>query len=365
MGWFGRFSLFGAVATAALAVAAGNAPAAEFFKDKTLTLWIGGGVSGSTNLIGRTFVKHAIRFLPGKPSYVARNLPGAGGIGAVRTLYTRADKDGTHIGTWALGPVTDPILTPKKNWGYDMRKFNWLGNMAGQVQVCIAWKGSGFKTIQDVFDKSMKISSTGARSNGTKVPLALNAAIGTRFRPVLGYRGPGGANLAVERKEVEGRCAGYETFRSTKADWVQGGKINFVVQIGVAKHPDIPNVPFARDYAKTAADKALVDFVARPLAMSNPFALPPGVPAARIAEWRAAWAATTTDKAFLAEMKRYKFIPRPNDGKQVMAILNKLYATPADVLKRAEKAFKTRTARCNPKVSKKCRGKRKGKKKKG
>ncbi len=362
MGRFHKFLLLTVFTVAALATA--QAQAADFFKDKTLTLWIGGGVSGSTNLIGRTFVKHASGFLPGKPSYVARNLPGAGGIGAVRTLYSRADKDGTHIGTWALGPVTDPLLSSKKKWGYSMLEFNWLGNMGGQVQVCLAWKGRGFKTIQDVFDKPMKISSTGARSNGTKVPLALNAAIGTQFRPILGYRGPGGANLAVERNETVGRCASYETFRSRQADWVQGGKVGFVVQVGIAKHPDIPNVAFARDYAKTAADKALVDFVAQPLAMSNPFALPPGVPAARLKEWRAAWAATTIDKAFLAEMKRYKFIPRPNDGKQVMAILEKLHATPQDVLKRAAKAFKSRTTRCNPKVSKKCRGKRKRKKKK-
>ena len=208
MGRFVRFPTFGAIAICALAGAPGQAPAAEFFKDKTLTLWIGGGVAGSTNLIGRTFVKHATRHLPGKPSYVARNLPGAGGIGAVRTLYSRAAKDGTHIGTWALGPVTDPLLAPKKKWGYSMLKFNWLGNMGSQTQVCIAWKGAGFNAIQDVFDRPMKISSTGARSNGTKVPLALNAAIGTQFRPVLGYRGPGGANLAVERKEVVGRCAG-------------------------------------------------------------------------------------------------------------------------------------------------------------
>jgi tripartite-type tricarboxylate transporter receptor subunit TctC len=363
MGPIFRYLFAGVIPLCAVSLAAGAVPAAEFYKGKTLTLWIGGGVSGSTNLIGRTFVKHAARHLPGKPDFAARNLPGAGGIGAVRTLYGRAAKDGTHIGTWALGPVTDPLLNTKKKWGYDMLKFNWLGNMASQVQVCLAWKGAGFATIQDVFDKPMKISSTGARSNGTKVPLALNEAIGTRFRPVLGYRGPGGANLAVERKEVVGRCASYETFRSTKADWVAGGKVNYVVQVGNAKHPDIPNVAFARDHAKTAKDKALVDFVAGPLAISNPFALPPGVPDARLREWRAAWAATMKDPAFLAEMKRYKFTPKPNDGAKVLSILKVLYATPADVVNRAAKAFKTRTARCNPKVSKKCRGKRKRKKK--
>ncbi len=205
---FSKFSAgVGAVAGAVFLAASGPVPAAEFFKDKTVTLWIGGGVAGGVNLYGRTLAKHIMGHLPGNPDFVARNLPGAGGMGAVTTIYNRAKKDGTAFATFAQGPITDPLLRPKRWYGFDMLKLIWIGSLQSNIQSCYVRSDSDIKTVQDARDRVVKMAATGARSGTSKTPLALNAAIGTRFMPITGYRGSGGTYLSIERGETAGRCA--------------------------------------------------------------------------------------------------------------------------------------------------------------
>ena len=193
-----QFRAFIVGAIAAIALGAGFATvgqAADFFKGKTLTLWVGGGVSGGVNAYGRVFARHVTRHLPGNPDYVARNLPGAGGVGAVTTLNKRGKRDGTHFGTWAQGAITEPVMRPKKKFNYDMLKFVWIGSLNSSVQTCYVRSDTGIKTIQDARDKKVKMAGTGARSASTQRTMILNAAIGTRFMPILGYRGSGGRIL--------------------------------------------------------------------------------------------------------------------------------------------------------------------------
>ena len=351
-------------AAAALMAASPGAQAAEFFKDKTLTLWIGGGVSGGVNLYGRTFAKHAMRHLPGKPDYLARNLPGAGGMGAVTTIYNRAKKDGTEFATFAQGPITDPLLRPKRKYSYDMLKLIWIGSLQSSIQACYVRSDSGINNIQDARDKVVKVAATGARSGTSKTPLALNAAIGTRFRPITGYRGSGGTYLAIERGETAGRCASYASLNAVHPDWIKNKYIRFIVQMGRKGHPAMKGVPRAMTLTTTESDKALLRFMYQPQAISNAFTLPPGTNAARVKEWRAAFDATVKDAKFLADATKFKLEIDPSNGERVAAVMRQIYATDRAVLVRAEKAFKTRKGRCNPKVSKKCKKKKKRKKKK-
>ncbi len=355
------------IAVAMTQISAGNASAAGYYEGKKIVLWIGGGVAGGVNLYGRTLGRHIIKHLPGgkAATVVPKNLPGAGGIGAVIALYTRARKDGTAFGTSAQGPITDPLLRNKK-MSFDMLKFNWIGSLVSNIQACYIWSHLPYKSIQDAMTQSIKLASTGARSGGSKVPLSLNAAIGTKFKVIIGYRGSGGSFMAMERGEVAGRCASYSSLNATRPQWIEQGKINFLVQIGVKKHPKLPNVPLAMEFAKTESDRKLLEFTHSPLAISNAFALPPGVPQQRIKEWRAAWAATMKDPAFLAEAKKVRLELSPKNGDQVLAILKQIYATPKDVLKRAADAIARRNlaGKCDSKVSKNCRKKKKRKKKK-
>lgn len=341
-----------------------GAGAAEFFKGKTLTLWIGGGVAGGVNAYGRVFARHVTRHLPGNPDFVARNLPGAGGVGAVTTLNKRGKRDGTHFGTWAQGAITDPVLRPKKKFNYDMKKFIWIGSLNSTVQTCYVRSDSGINTIQDARDKKVKMAGTGARSASTQRTMILNAVVGTRFVPILGYRGSGGTHLAIERGEVVGRCSSYDALAISNPGWIKNKYIHFLLQMGFDKHPALPNVPRARDLAINDMGRKILDFLNQPLAISNAFALPPGTNPDRVKEWRAAWTATINDPKFKAETKKRRMAIKTRDGKEVAAIINQIYATPSDVVKLAAKALRAEKGRCNPKVSKKCRGKRKRKNKK-
>ncbi len=360
-----RATARGAIAAAALV--AGFAPpsqAAEFFKDKTLTLWVGGGVSGGVNAYGRVFARNVTRHLPGNPDYVARNLPGAGGVGAVITLNTRGKRDGTHFGTWAQGAITEPVMRPNKKFNYDMRKFIWIGSLNSSVQTCYVRSDTGINNVQDARDKKVKMAGTGARSASTQRTMILNAAIGTRFVPILGYRGSGGAHLAIERGEVAGRCSSYDALVVGNPHWIKEKYIKFILQMGFEKHPAIPNVPRARDLVINDTGRKIIEFMNLPLAISNAFALPPGTDSARVKEWRTAWTKTLADPKFIAEAKKRRMAISPRNGDEVAAIMRDISATPPAVVKAAAKALKAEKGRCNPKVSKKCRGKRKKKKKK-
>jgi len=353
------FCVAGAVALLASPIV----QASEFFKDKTLTLWIGGGVSGGVNAYGRVFARNVTRHLPGKPDYVARNLPGAGGVGAVTTLNKRGKRDGTHFGTWAQGAITDPVMRPKKKFNYDMLKFIWIGSLNSTTNTCYMRHDSGFKSVQDARDKKAKMAGTGARSSSTQRTMILNAAIGTRFVPILGYRGSGGAHLAIERGEVAGRCSSYDSLSVVNPHWIKEKYVHFIVQMGFEKHPAIPNVPRARDLVLNNTGRKIIDFMILPLAISNAFALPPGANPARVKEWKSAFAATIKDPKFLAEAKKRRMQIKPRNGTEVAAIMRKIYATSADVVKAAGKALRAEKGRCNPKVSKKCKKKKKRKKK--
>ena len=360
-----RTTVFGALATVAFVAGfSATTPAAEFYKGKTLTLWVGGGVSGGVNAYGRVFARNVTRHLPGNPDYVARNLPGAGGVGAVTTLNKRGKRDGTHFGTWAQGAITEPVMRPKKKFDYDMLKFVWIGSLNSSVQTCYLRSDSGIKTIQDARDRKIKMAGTGARSASTQRTMILNAALGTRFVPILGYRGSGGTHLAIERGEVVGRCSSYDALAINNPHWIKEKYIFFLLQMGTEKHPAIPNVPRARDMVVNDTGRKIIEFMNQPLAISNAIALPPGTDPARVKEWRAAWTATIKDPKFLAEAKKRRMALDPRDGAEVLAILKKIYATPRDVVKAAARALKAEKGRCNPKVSKKCRGKKKRKKKK-
>lgn len=327
-----------AVVVASLSEATQANPVEDFFKDRQLSLYVGGGTGGGVDIYARALSRHIVSYLPGKPTIVARNLPAAGGIQAFTTLATTAPRDGSAFATSARGPLTDSLISGTKP-NFDVLSFNWLGALSDESSMCHTMKESSIKTIEDAMRHEVTVASTGARSESAKIPLALNAAINTKFKVIIGYRGQGDLLLAVERNEVEGRCSTFGSLYATRPDWVRDGKINILVQVGLEKHPDFPNVPLALDLAKSPDDRRLLSFAMAPLAIASPFALPADVPADRVAAWRGAFTATVKDAAFLEEAKKLKLEITPKDDKQILAILRDIYATPPHIIKRAVEAF--------------------------
>lgn len=316
---------------------------ADFFAGRQLTLLIGGGVGGSVDVYGRIVARYIGRHLTtgAAPTITTRNYPASGGVQAYMALATTAPKDGSTFAIAARGPLTDPLWSDKPP-AYDVRRFVWLGSMNEDTTSCYTLSHSSIRTLADAQARETTMAATGVTAESGKFPHALNATIGTRFKVVAGYSGTGGTALALERGETDGRCTTFGSLYATQAEAMRAGKINHLVQIGATRHPRWPNVPFARDIARSDADRAMLDVIIAPLAVASAFALPPDVPADRSALWRAAFAAAMKERELIDEARRVGTEIAFRDANDVTRIVNALYDTPKPVLERAKTVFEPR-----------------------
>ena len=238
----------------------------------------------------------------------------------------------------ARGPLTDPLWSDKPA-GYDVRRFVWIGSMNEDATSCYTMPQSSIRTLADAQSRETTMAATGVTAESGKFPVALNATIGTRFKVVAGYSGTQGTLLAIERGETDGRCTTFGSLYATQAEAMRTGGINHLVQIGATRHPAWPNVPMARELARTEADRALLDVIIAPLAVASAFALPPEVPAERAARWRTAFAATMKDRELVDEARRVGTEIAFRDADDVTRIVRGLYDTPKAVLERAKAVF--------------------------
>ena len=328
-----RFGLVGLALAAALPSMATAQDVAEALRGKVVTLYIGGGVGGGVDALARSLTPYLSKHLPANPPIIIKNLPGAGGMQAVELLYATAPKDGTAIGTTATGPIVEPVLgtTPVH---YDLRKFIWFGSLATDQTTCFTWQSSSVKSIEDAKKREVPLSTTGARSNSTLIPLMLNTMLGTRFKMIPGYDG-GTAMLAVERGEVDGRCTSIGSIHATNPDWITGKKITMLVQVGLEKDPGFAKVPLALDLAPSARDRAAMEFFLIPSEIQDPYMLPPGVPDALVAAWRRAFDQAVADPGFLADVEKRHQDARPHNGDYVQKAITKMFAAPKPVIERA------------------------------
>ncbi|MBM3607425.1 MAG: hypothetical protein FJX29_03080 [Alphaproteobacteria bacterium] len=317
---------------------AGSASAdsvADFYRDKKVTLYVGYSAGGGYDVYARQLARHMGNFIPGKPTIVVQNMPGAGSVRLTNWLYNVGSKDGTVFGTVARGVAFEPLFGVK-GAQYDAVKFSWIGSMNDEVSVCVSWeKPDGVKTFQDMMSKELVVGGTGGAADTDQFPRVLNGVFGTKFRVVAGYPGGNDINMALERGEVAGRCGwSWSSVLSTRASWLKEKKINVLVQLSLSKHADLPNVPLVTDLAKNDADRAALLLVFARQVMGRPFVAPPGVPADRLAALRKAFLDTQKDKDFLAESDKAKLEITPVSGERVQAIVEEAYRTPKDIVVR-------------------------------
>ncbi|MFQ5974044.1 MAG: Bug family tripartite tricarboxylate transporter substrate binding protein, partial [Alphaproteobacteria bacterium] len=260
-------------------VAAGSV--ADFYKGKTITIYIGYSPGGGYDAYARTVGRHIGKHIPGNPGTVAKNRPGAGSLKLANELYNTLPKDGTAIGTIGRGMPMEPLFGTKEA-KFDPSKFNWLGSANNEVSVCVSWHKSPIKTLNDFLTKEMIVGGTGPGADTDTFPKVLNNIIGTKLKLVTGYPGGNNINLAIERGEVQGRCGwSWSSVKSTRAQWLRDKNINVLLQMSTAKHPEMPDVPFVMDLAKTEKDRKVLALVFARQAWGRPFVAPPGVPADR------------------------------------------------------------------------------------
>ncbi len=311
---------------------------ADFYKGKTVTLYIGysagGGYDTYARTIGRTIGKH----IPGNPKIIAKNKPGAGSLRLANELYNTLPKDGTAIATFGRGMPMEPLFGNKKAM-FDASKFTWLGSANNEVSVCVAWHESPIQTLDDFLTTEMIVGGTGPGSDTDVFPKVLNAVLGTKLRLVTGYPGGTDINLATERGEVMGRCGySWSSLKSRFPQWLTGKKVQILLQMSTAKHPELPDVPFVMDLAKTDRDRKILELVFARQAWGRPFVAPPGLPADRAKALQAAFMATMKDPDFLKDAKQQKLEIAPISGEKIAQLIAALFASPKDLVEAAKEA---------------------------
>ena len=314
-------------------------PVSDFYKkNNTLRLLVGSEAGGGYDGYARLLSRHLGRFIPGNPTIVVQNMPGAGGIVAANYLYNAAPKDGTVIAqVQRLVPFVQIMGEPGPQ--FETAKFNWLGSLASEVTVCVSWHTSPVKTFQDLKKTELIIGGSGPNDTET-VPATLNNVLGTKFKLVTGYPSSTAVTLAMERGEVSAVCSSYSSLVTRNAHWFKENKVNFLVQSSTQKHPELPNVPLALEFATNAEDKALLEFSDARLAIGRPFMLPPGVPAERVKALRTAFNQMVKDKEFLADAEKEKRELDIVSGDDMQALLERLSKTPKAMIDRLADVIK-------------------------
>ena len=317
---------------AAVAVSPCAAAAAEFYQGKQVTIVVGFSSAGTYDATARLFARHLGKHLPGKPTVIVRNQPGAGSLIATNGLYVSAPKDGTTLGVIGGGVVLEPLLgNPQAT--YDPRRFNWIGGRTRDNFLCLVWHTVPVQTLQDVTKRETIVGATGPGSRTLTYPRALNELIGTRFKVVSGYPGGNEITLALERGEVEGYCGwALGSIKTRAPDWIRDGKIKPLAQFTLAKTADLPNVPLATELAGNERERRAIEFLSADSVLAWPLVAPPDLPAERVAELRAAFSAMMQDPQLLAEAAAQGLEVDPVNGTEIAELVQRLYTTPPDVL---------------------------------
>ena len=285
------------------------------------------------DLIARIIARHMPKHLPGQPTMIVKNMPGAGGLVATRYLYFTAPKDGTVFGTIGRGIPFEPLLGGAGTVDFDPLKFTWLGSPARETSLAISWHSAPVKTAEDLLTKELIIAGTGASADSEIIPRALNGLIGTKFKIISGYDGITKASLGMERGEIEGLAYwSWSGVKSAKMDWVRDHKINLIFQTAPIPHPEIPLVPSIMTLAKTGEQRQALELLFARDVIAFPFVAPPDLPVDRARILKAAFAASLGEPGLVAEAQQIAMTIDPVFSDEAEALIQKAFATPPDVV---------------------------------
>jgi tripartite-type tricarboxylate transporter receptor subunit TctC len=338
-----------AAASVTLALlAAGSARAdalSDFYTGKTITVIVGADSGGGYDAQGRLMARHIGRFIPGNPTAIVQNMPGAGSLTAANQLYNVSPKDGTVMGLLQRGVFSAKFTNPQ-GVRFDLTKFNWVGNLSAETGVVIAWANSPFKTIEDVMKQEMLVGGTGPHIDTETSPRMMNALIGTKFKIISGYPGTTDAVLAMERGEVQGMGDwSWSNVKTRKPDYLRDGKVRVLMQMSTQKEPDLPDVPLAMDFVKTPEQRELMTLFLAQKSAARPVVAPPGIPADRVKAIRAAFDKMIVDADFLKDATQAKLDIDPAPAAAIEKVIE-IFAKTSD-----ETGAKLRDA-IDPKLSK-------------
>jgi tripartite-type tricarboxylate transporter receptor subunit TctC len=323
----------------ALLLAAGDGAAQpEFFARKTVTVIIGYTGGGSYDLYGRMIARHLGRHIPGTPTVIAQNMPGAGSLKAANYLYEVAPKDGTALGVIVESAALEQALS-NPAVQYDAAKFTYLGRVATSNNIFMQWHTAKVQSLDDARRMETSLAGTGPGSIAETVPRLLNALTGTRFKLVSGYPASREAMLAMERGEVDGASSSWAAVKVGKQDWLRERKIRIILQTTPERIPELPETPSLGEIGNTPEDKQVFALYASGSAIGRSLLAPPGIGAERVQALRNAFQAMVVDPEFVADLQRTDVELSPLPGEQVAELVTRTLSVPAAVRERAKLAF--------------------------
>jgi tripartite-type tricarboxylate transporter receptor subunit TctC len=312
---------------------------AAFYAGKSIELIIGYPPAGSNDIYGRIVAQHLGKYIPGAPAIIVRNMPGAGSLTAANHIYNRAPKDGTVIGVVSAGiPLQAKLGQPQAR--FDPGKFNWIGRIQSSSSVTMVWHTSKIMTFDDAKRADVVLSATGAGSTGSLYPNVMNEVLKTRFKLIQGYKGTHEAMLAMERGEAEGHSTTWEAVKSVNMRWVSEGLIRIIVQHGLNRAPDLPNVPTSVELASNAEDRAVMRAIMGAAEIGKAYFTTPEVPADRVKALRRAFDAMIKDAKFVEAVARVHGDIEPMTGEDMQALIGELDTFPQAVIDRVNVLYK-------------------------
>jgi tripartite-type tricarboxylate transporter receptor subunit TctC len=326
---------------AAGATASAQEDTATFFKGKTLRLVVGIGVGSGYDINARLLARHMTSHIPGQPTIIVQNQPGAGSLAMTNALYNTGPFDGTVMGASFNGMPTTPLLQPA-GARFDPEKLNWLGSTNRETQVMYVWHTAPAQTLDDARRREIIMGAQAPGSTQFDYPVLAREMFGFKFKVVTGYESTPKIHLAMESGEVHGTIANWSTLKAINANWIAENKIRILVQWALTKNPELGEIPMFLEVAKTEAERSALKLMLARLEYGRPFFLPPNVPAGRVAALRRAFDATMKDPDYLAEADRLKIDVEPLSGEQVAALVEQVSRTPLDTVAKVRAAMEHR-----------------------
>jgi tripartite-type tricarboxylate transporter receptor subunit TctC len=313
---------------------AGGHPLDALYAGKQIRMVIASGAGGGYDAYARILALHLSRHIPGNPSIIDQNMPSAAGMQATNWAYSAAPKDGSVILATYNSLLAEPLYAnPAAR--YDPLKFEAVGSISRQQNICATWHTSPIKTLDQAKTREVIVTATGAASDSAIMPKILNTVLGTRFKVVMGYSTTE-QRLAVERGEAEGVCGlSWSTLKASNPDWVRRDRINVLVQTGKTPQPDLRDVPVLIDLVASPEDKRVIELLSFPQELGRPFLMPPDTPKVLVSTIRRAFDETLRDPLFLADAEKALLEVNPVTGEAMEQALKQAYATPKELIQRA------------------------------
>ena len=336
--WMARLTLF---MLAAMAPACAQTSVEQFYRGKTLTIIVGSAPGGGYDLYARLVQRHLGRFIPGAPAVVVQNMPGAGSNRAAGYVAIQAPRDGTAIGTVMASAIMWPLMSDQP-LQHDPSKLVMVGSANRSVYFCLVRSDAPVKTFAETFEKEVIIGTSGEGATLREMPVMLVNVLGVKLRLVGGYTGSRDIIMAMERNEVHGMCGmDWSSMVSQRRDWIDSGFVRALVQEDLNGHPEMTGkkVPLAIDFAKTTADRQVMEIMYSGNMFGRPYLLPPGVPQDRVDALRKAFSAMVVDEQFLSEATKAQMEISPMTGAELQDVVDKLYAMPASVIEKLKRSM--------------------------